>query len=252
MFGAIAGDIIGSRFEGSSSVSDGFELFAPGCAFTDDTVCTLAIADALLNGYDFADSLRALCRRHPMRGYGGHFHRWVTSKSANAYGSWANGAPMRAAPVGWLIDAEKDVLAIAEQQAAITHNHPDAISAAQAVAMAIFLARSGVSKENIKNYISHNFTYDLTSTQITYDFNLSARITVQRSLIAALSADDWETAVRRAIMPGGDTDTVACITGAIAEAIYGVPKAIKSRASTYLSPDLLLIASAFESRVISI
>ena len=250
MFGAIAGDIVGSRFEGAPSVPAGFELFHSGCRFTDDTVCTLSIADALMNGRDFADNLRSFCRRHPMLGYGAHFHRWVTADQASAYGSWANGAPMRVAPVGWLIDTAEDVLLFAEQQAAVTHNHPDAIQASQAVAIAIFLARSGRPKDKIKRDVAEHFSYDLSSIPTRNGFDLSARGTVQRALVAVLSADDWETAVRRAIMPGGDTDTVACIAGAIAEALYGMPEQIVSGARLYLTADLGRVASDFASRTV--
>ena len=250
MFGAIAGDIVGSRFEGALAVPAGFELFHSGCGFTDDTVCTLAVADALMKGRDFADNLRSFCRRHPMRGYGAHFHRWVTADQAPAYGSWANGAPMRVAPVGWLIDTAEDVLLFAGQQAAVTHNHPDAIQASQAVAIAIFLARSGVSRDKIKRDIGEYFSYNLSSIPSNYSFDVSASGTVQRALVAALSADDWETAVRRAIMPGGDTDTVACIAGAIAEVLYGMPEQIVSGARLYLTADLGRVASDFASRTV--
>lgn len=248
MFGAIAGDIIGSRFEGSPSVSAGFELFHSQSGFTDDTVCTLAIADALMNGRDFADNLRSFSRRHPMRGYGAYFHRWVTADQAPAYGSWGNGAPMRVSAVGWLIDSAEDVLLFAEQQAAVTHNHPDAIGASQAVAIAIFLARSGVPKEKIKKDIARHFSYDLSSIPTRNSFDISASGTVQRALVAALSADDWEMAVRRAIMPGGDTDTVASIAGAVAEALHGMPAQMISRARTYLTHDLDFVVSDFMSR----
>ena len=140
MLGAIAGDIIGSRFEGHSSVPVGFDLFHGSCQFTDDTVCTVAVADAILNTKGFAEKLRGYARRYPMRGYGAQFHKWAMAENAPAYGSWGNGAPMRVSSVGWLAEDEASVLYLATEQASVTHNHSDAIAGSKAVALAIFLA----------------------------------------------------------------------------------------------------------------
>src|SRR6516164_2779428 len=161
MLGAIAGDIIGSRFEGHRNPPLEFELFHPHCRFTDDSVCTLAIADALLSERDFAASLRAFVRRHPRRGYGGMFIEWALRDDAPAYGSWGNGAPMRVAAVGWLASTEAEALELAAAQAAVTHDHPDAIAAAQAVALAILLARSGLSRAALRQRLIEDFGYDL-------------------------------------------------------------------------------------------
>jgi ADP-ribosyl-[dinitrogen reductase] hydrolase len=143
MIGAIAGDIVGSRFEGHEAPPDGFELFHDRCRFTDDTVCSLAVAEAIMTGLDFAATLRAFVRRHPDAGYGGMFIRWALAVDAPAYGSWGNGAPMRVAAVGWLAASLAEADALAAAQAAVSHDHPEAIRAAQAVAGTIFALRDG-------------------------------------------------------------------------------------------------------------
>src|SRR5688572_19547071 len=162
MLGAIAGDIIGSRFEGRAGPARDFDLFHRACRFTDDSVCTLAVADALLGERDFAGSLRAFVRRHPRRGYGGMFRDWALRDDAPAYGSWGNGAPMRAAAVGWLTEDEAEALELAAAQAAVSHDHPDAIAAAQAVVLAILLARSALPRIAIRQRIAEEFGYDLS------------------------------------------------------------------------------------------
>ena len=161
MLGAIAGDIIGSRFEGHAGPARDFTLFHSACRFTDDSVCTLAVADALLGGRDFAASLRAFVRRHPRRGYGGMFLAWALADDAPAYGSWGNGAPMRVAPVGWLASDEAEALKLAAAQATVSHNHPDAVAAAQSVALAILLLRQGVSLTMVRRRLAQEFGYDL-------------------------------------------------------------------------------------------
>jgi ADP-ribosyl-[dinitrogen reductase] hydrolase len=143
MLGAIAGDIIGSRFEGEVGPARNFPLFHPDCRFTDDTVCTLAVADVLLGTRDFSASLGAFVRRHPRRSYGGMFREWALANEAPAYGSWGNGAPMRVAAVGWLAREEAEALELAAAQAMVSHNHPNPVAGAQAVALAILLARLG-------------------------------------------------------------------------------------------------------------
>lgn len=162
MIGAIAGDIIGSRFEGHSAPPTDFALFHPHCRFTDDTVCTLAVADALMGAGDFAASLRTFVRRHPDRGYGGMFLNWAFSDDAAAYGSWGNGAPMRVAAVGWLAEDEGEARELAAAQTSVSHNHPDAIAAAQAVAQAILALRKGGSIAAVRTRLSEDFRYDFT------------------------------------------------------------------------------------------
>lgn len=249
MLGAIAGDIIGSRFEGHPSPPKGFTLFHPACRFTDDSVCTLAVADALMSDGDFAGSLRAFVRRHPGRGYGGMFIRWASSDDAPAYGSWGNGAPMRTAAVGWLARDEAEAKELAAAQAAVSHNHPDAMAAAQAVALAIFLLRRGVAPATVRTRIAEAFNYDLRPDTALAGggFDVSAAGTVPPALTAAFEAEDWEGAVRTAICLGGDTDTLACIAGAVAEAIHGLPDAIAATARAYLTEDLVAVLERFQA-----
>ena len=251
MLGAIAGDIIGSRFEGEAGPPRGFTLFHPACRFTDDTVCSLAIADALLGARDFAASLRSFVRRHPQRGYGGMFLRWAFVDDKPAYRSWGNGAPMRVAAVGWLARDEAEARAMAEAQAAVTHNHPDAIVAAQAVALAILLARRGMPRAALRQRLSNTFGYDLVADRalVGDGFDVSAAGTTPPALAAALEADGWESAVRTAVCRGGDTDTLACITGAVAEAIHGLPHDIAAAARGYLTDDLRAVLTRFETAV---
>ena len=251
MLGAIAGDIVGSRFEGRRGPPRDFMLFHPTCFFTDDTVCTLAVADALLGERDFAASLRAFARRHPARGYGGMFLDWAFTDDAPAYGSWGNGAPMRVAAVGWLARDEAEALELAAAQAAVTHDHPDAIAAAQAVALAILLARSGLSRAALRQRLIEDFGYDLAPERaLPRDgFDISAAGTAPPAIKAALEAEDWEGAVRTAICLGGDTDTLACIAGAVAEAIHGLRREIADSARAYLTEDLCMILERFESAV---
>ena len=249
MIGAIAGDIIGSRFEGHASPPEGFELFHPHCRFTDDTVCTLAVADALMREADFAATLRMHVRRHPGRGYGGMFLRWAMSDHAPPYGSWGNGAPMRVAAVGWLVRDESQAGRHAEAQSAVSHDHPDAIASAQAVAMAIFAFRHGAWVGAVRARVEDRFGYDMRpETALGGGFDVSAAGTVPAALAAAFESDNWESAVRTAVMLGGDTDTLACIAGAVAEAIHGVPATIAARAREHLTDDLLEVLDRFDER----
>lgn len=250
MLGAIAGDIVGSRFEGHPGPPRNFVLFHDACDFTDDTVCTLAVADALLGRREFAASLRAFVRRHPARGYGGMFLDWALSDSAPPYGSWGNGAPMRVAAVGRLAKSEAELLALADAQAAVSHNHPDAMAGARAVALAIRLARFGASPTALRERIAADFGYDLSAGALrSGGFDVSAAGTVPPALVAALDAADWEEAVRTAVCLGGDTDTLACIAGAVAEALHGLPAAIAAAARRYLTANLRQVLERFEAAV---
>ena len=248
MIGAIAGDIIGSRFEGEAPPHARFKLFHPDCNFTDDTVCVLAVADSLLTRRSFASSLRRFFAAHPDRGYGQMFEEWAKDKRADPYGSWANGAPMRVAAVGWLALDESEAMDLATAQASVTHDHEEAIRAAQAVAVAILRLRQGQAVEAVRTHITNTFHYDLSPEAAFEDggFDVSAAGTVRPALAAAFEADSWEGAVRRAVRLGGDTDTLACIAGAVAEAIYGVPDAVAAKARSYLTPDLEMVLKRFE------
>ncbi len=250
MIGAIAGDIAGSRFEGHPAPPADFELFHPRCRFTDDTVCSLAVAEAIMVGADFAETLRAFVRRHPDRGYGGLFIGWAMTDGAPAYGSWGNGAPMRVAAVGWLAENERQVDELASAQAAVSHDHPDALAAAQAVARAVFALRRGEAVAAVRRRLGEDFGYDLRPETALRrgGFDVSAAGTVPPALAAAFEADDWEAAVRTAVCLGGDTDTLACIAGAVAEAIHGVPAEIAEQARGHLTEDLRAVLERFEEK----
>lgn len=250
MIGAIAGDIIGSVYEWDNIKTKEFELFHPECFFTDDTVLTIALADAILNGLDYASVMKSYYQKYPDAGYGGMFHRWAQSEESQPYNSWGNGAAMRISPVGFAFDTLEEVLAKARQYTEGTHNHPEGIKGAQAVAAAIFLARTGESKAEIKEYVTVTFGYDLSKSldaiRPTYQFNESCQETVPQALTAFLESDDFEDAIRNAISLGGDSDTLACITGGISEAFYGgVPDLIIVRVMELLDDDLRTTTSAF-------
>jgi len=251
MLGAIAGDIIGSRFEGHPAPPAGFRLFHEHCRFTDDTVCTVAVAAALLSDRDFAGELRRFVRRHPDAGYGGLFKGWAMRDAAPAYGSWGNGAPMRVAPVGWFGSSEQEVLDLAAAQAAVSHDHPDAIAAAQAVALAIYLSRRKIAVVDIAIRLATAFGYDLSPERALArgGFDVSAAGTVPPALAAAFAASDFEAAVRTAVCLGGDTDTLACITGGVAEVLHGLPEAIAAAARARLTPDLGDVLDRFRATV---
>ena len=248
MLGAIAGDMIGSRFEGQPGPFGDFVLYHPSCRFTDDSICTLAIADALLTDSDFAASLRAFVRRHPNRGYGPMFLGWALSEDAPAYGSWANGAAMRTAAVGWLANDEASVMQLAAAQAAVTHNHEEAIAGAQAVALSIYLLREDATPSEVLARIGEEFGYDLGRGPVarSTEMDVSALGTVPPAIAAALTSDSWEAAVRAAIDLGGDTDTLACMAGAVAEALHDIPEEIRWWSRVNLSEDLADVLSRFE------
>jgi ADP-ribosyl-[dinitrogen reductase] hydrolase len=250
VIGAIAGDIIGSRFEGHPAPPPGFDLFHPDCRFTDDTVCTLAVADALLGDGDFAATLRDYVRCYPDAGYGAMFLRWAFDDDAPAYGSWGNGAPMRVAAIGWLAETEAEADALAEKQAAVSHDHPEAVKAAQAVARAILLLRRGRPVREVEAWVTEAFGYDLRPSVALRrtGFDVSAAGTVPPALAAAFGTTDWESAVRMVVGLGGDTDTLACIAGAVAEAVHGVPPAIADQARARLDGTLRTVLDRFQAK----
>ncbi|MEI7987618.1 MAG: ADP-ribosylglycohydrolase family protein [Chloroflexota bacterium] len=250
MIGAIAGDIIGSVYEWDNNRSTEFPLFSLSCFFTDDTVLTVALADAILQGKDYTILLKEYYRRYPHRGYGGAFHNWASSPSSAPYNSWGNGAAMRISPTGFAYDTLEETLSQAKAFTEITHNHPEGIKGGQAEAAAIFLARQGESKEKIKHYIVENFNYDLSRTcdeiRPTYRFDESCQGTVPQAITAFLESDDFEHAIRLAISLGGDSDTLACITGGIAQAFYGgVPDSITQKVLEILDEDLRKVTLVF-------
>jgi ADP-ribosylglycohydrolase len=243
LLGAIAGDVIGSVYEYSPHKSTDFPLFIPESHFTDDSVLTLAVAEALLDQFRYLDFIQSYAKRYPDSGFGLHFVKWLFSNSSEPYNSFGNGSAMRVSAVGWAFDTLAETLHEAEASAAVTHNHPEGIKGAQAVALAIFLARNGSSKEAIRIEITSRFGYDLSSTldQIrpSYHFDESCQGTVPPAIIAFLESDDFEDAIRKAVSLGGDADTLAAITGSIAEAFYGgVPEKIIAEIKTRLPDEL--------------
>ncbi len=249
MMGAIAGDIIGSIYEQRPIKTKDFPLFHDQCRFTDDTVLTIAIADAILAGRSYPQSLQRIGRLYPRAGYGGSFIQWLFSENPRPYNSWGNGAAMRVSPVGFAFASETEVLRQAQLTAEVSHNHPEGIKGAQATALAVFLAKTGLDKNKIRGRISADFGYDLDRTvgeiRPHYAFDISCQGTVPEAIIAFLDSASYEDAIRNAISLGGDSDTLACITGGIADAFYGVPASIRDEVQKRLMPDLLQIVQAF-------
>ena len=250
MLGAIAGDIIGSVYEGHNIKTTDFPLFDERCTFTDDTVLTAAIADAILTGSDYGEKLKEYFKLYPGRGYGAHFRKWAAHSSTKPYYSMGNGSAMRVSPIGFAFNRLDKVLREAQKSAEPTHNHPEGIKGAQATASSIFLARGGAGKEEIKTYIENNFAYDLNEPldQIRnyYKFDETCPGSVPQAIRAFLESNNYEDAIRKAISIGGDSDTIACITGGIAEAYYKkVPNAIIERVKRILDQRLNKIVSKF-------
>jgi ADP-ribosylglycohydrolase len=249
MLGAIAGDIVGSIYEAAPIKTKDFPLFRHGVRFTDDTVCTVAIADALLSGGDFAQYLRAYVRRYPGRGYGAMFARWAHTPALPAYGSWGNGAAMRVSAIAWLAVDEAAALATAARTAAVSHDHPEAIAGAQVAVLAAWLARHGADRATIRREIAGRFGYDLDQSveriRSWYAFDVSCQGTVPPAIVCALEATGYEDAIRNAVSLGGDADTLACIAGGIAEALHGLPPDIAAKARSRLDARLLGVIERF-------
>jgi ADP-ribosylglycohydrolase len=253
MLGAIAGDIIGSVHEFKVTKRTDFTLFEDGCTFTDDTVLTIAVADSLLTGTPYAEKLHEYTNAYPNRCYGAGFWQWVQSGSREPYNSWGNGSAMRVSPVAFARETLEDVLVEAKRSAEVTHNHPEGVRGAQATAATTFLARQGVSKDGIREFIEERFGYDIRRTieeiRPTYTFNESCQGTVPEAIVAFLDSTDYEDAVRQSVSLGGDADTLACITGGIAEAFYGeVPRHISTRALALLDDKLLDVLTRFQDK----
>ncbi len=259
MLGAIIGDIVGSRFEFRNNKSKEFELFNNKCTFTDDTVMTLAIAKAILHSKsDYSDLsslsikyMQEVGRNYPSCGYGGSFGLWVFSNNPKPYNSFGNGAAMRVSPVGFVAKSLDQAISLSKKVTEVTHNHPEGIKGAEATAVAIYLARNGYNINDIKNYIDkHYYKMNFTLDEIrdTYKFNETCQDTVPQAIMAFLESTSFEDAIRNAISIGGDSDTLAAITGGIAEACYGIPKEIRNKALTYLDKRLLNILLDFENK----
>lgn len=226
MWGAVIGDMAGSIYEGRKPKMPNFPILIDEWSrFTDDTVLTVAVAQALLTGGSYQDEIHRWGRRYPNSGYGFRFQQWLKSDKPEPYGSFGNGSAMRVSPIGLLGKSVDWVLQEAEKSAAVTHNHPEGIKEAQAVALAVFMAKNGASKTEIRDEIVRRFNYDLLrhyeDIKAGYSFDVSCQGSVPESIISFLMSENYEDAVRKAIWLKGDADTMACIAGAIAEAYYG-------------------------------
>lgn len=253
MYGAILGDIVGSpyEFDCNNYKAKDFPLFSQRSDFTDDTVMTLAAAKALLDtrGRDDAAieaalvrEMRRLGRAYPDRGYGARFSHWLYADAPQPYHSYGNGSAMRVSPAAWLAESMEEALHLAQLTAEVTHDHPEGIKGAQAVAAAIFLARTGHGKAEIKAHVERKFGYDLSRTcdeiRPNYRHVESCQETVPQAITAFLESTDFEDALRTAVSLGGDSDTLAAITGSIAEAFYGVPEDLKQECRQRLTSGL--------------
>lgn len=264
MYGAIIGDIVGSPYEfDRGDKTKDFELFAPGCMFTDDTVMTIAVADALLDWWKIGDrdperlprflirDMQRFGRKYPDAGYGARFRYWI--EDPMPYDSFGNGSAMRVSAAGWLFNSLSDTLLIAEKTASVSHNHPEGIKGACAVAEAIWLARHGVDKNYIRHRITTDFGYDLSRTcdeiRPGYHHVESCQETVPEAITAFLEGNSFEDVIRTAVSLGGDCDTLTCIAGSIAEAFYGVPAWMKKECREWLPDEMLVVLDRFEKAV---
>ena len=255
MLGAITGDIIGSIYEANNIKTKKFDLFTDKNRFTDDTVMTFAVAEALMNGGGDENFIRFMKRYgllYPRAGYGGTFVRWLASDTTEPYNSWGNGSAMRVSSCGWIANLDipieeglKLTEDLAKKSAEVTHNHPEGIKGAQATAVSIFFMRHGKSKnaikeykDKLKDYIKDRFEYDLDFTideiRPIYRFDVSCQGSVPPAIVSFLESENFEDAIRNAISIGGDSDTIGAITGSIAEAAYGIPEDIKEKSMSYL------------------
>jgi len=252
MLGAITGDVIGSVYEWNNIKTTQFNLYNEKSFFTDDTVMTIAVAEALMNGSDLVDSMKHWGRSYPDSGYGTHFAHWLISESREPYNSWGNGSAMRVSPVGFAYNTMEKVLEKAKQSAEVTHNHPEGIKGAQATAVAIFMARKGASKSDIKEFIEKQFGYNLSrkldDIRPVYTFDVSCQGSVPEAIIAFLKSTSFEDSIRLAVSIGGDTDTVACINGGIAHAFYGhIDKKLETFIRGKLTKEMLDVLDEFNA-----
>ncbi len=252
MLGAIIGDIAGSRFEFNPTNDYDFELFSPECSYTDDTICTIAVADALLKDRDFGESLHDWCNRypHPMGGYGGSFAKWVHSSNPQPYNSFGNGAAMRVSPIAWFSLNAIGQMDIVEKATACTHNHPEGIKGAQSVCTAIHdclqmhnlcehIDRDTIYELGLKRAVEHfGYNIDFTYQEVANRFDETCQGTVPVAYWIILQSHSFEDAIRRAVSLGADADTLGAIVGSIAEAIWGIPEWMKKKAFSYLPEEM--------------
>ena len=259
MIGAIIGDIVGSRFEWHNIKTKEFELLTRRCHPTDDSVMTLAVAQAILDSEGDPASLsqnavrrmQEIGRRYPGAGYGGRFAKWLCAEDPQPYHSYGNGSAMRVSPCGFAAKTLDEAIAMADAVTEVTHDHPEGMKGAEATAAAIFLARSGKTKEEIREHIVRNYyPLDFTLDEIrpSYTFDVSCQGSVPQALEAFFESESFEDAIRSAVSIGGDSDTIAAITGGIAEAFYGVPEEISDMALSYLDDTEMEILIAFSEK----
>jgi ADP-ribosylglycohydrolase len=250
MIGAISGDIIGSLYESSPIKTENFELFHHYSKFTDDTVMTIAIAESILLNISYAENMQRWGRKYPDAGYGISFYHWLFEKDPKPYNSWGNGAAMKVSPIGFAFNSIEEVKAEAERSVIASHNHPEGIKGAKAVASAVYYARHFQDKDKIKDLIEYEYGYNLDRKIIDiredYGFDISCQGSVPEAIIAFLDSDSFEDAVRKAVSLGGDSDTQACIAGAIAEAYYGgLPTEIEEETRKRLPLEMLMVIDEF-------
>lgn len=258
MLGAIIGDIAGSRFEFNPTNDYNFELLSKQCAYTDDTICTVAVADAILNGEDYGSTIHRWCRKYPnpKGSYGSSFQRWVASDNLTPYGSFGNGAAMRVSPVAWAFTDRETVLENAKSTAECTHNHPEGIKGAQTTALAIFLAletrRNGMTLD-VEAIIDEcikfsGYNHDIRESAVRNKFDETCQGTVPVALWIIRQSTSFEDAIRRAVSLGADADTLGAIVGSMAEAIWGIPQKIADRSMVYLPTDMKNVIDCFTKR----
>lgn len=250
MLGAIIGDIVGSPYEFGSQKSKDFLFFQPSCRPTDDSVMTIAVgcACASANCHDewefkqtLVEMMREIGRKYPDAGYGGMFFRWLRNDFGKPYGSYGNGSAMRVSPVAWVADTLEEAETLAKWSAEVTHDHPDGIKGAQAIAAAIFMARTGAHKDEIREYIeAHYYDLDFTVEEIRpgYRFDVTCEGSVPQAIVCFLDSTDFEDAIRNAVSLGGDCDTQAAMAGSIAEAYYGIPDDLQEEVFDYIDETL--------------
>lgn len=255
MLGAIVGDIIGSAYEFKNTKRKEFHLFTPRSKFTDDTVMTLAVARWLCDDKEhrkeaLVQRMQELGRRYPTAGYAGSFMRWLYNPEPQPYNSYGNGSAMRVSPVAFYAHSLQEALGLAKISAEVTHNHPEGIKGAQAIASSIYLARHGATKREIKSYVEENFHYDLSrqldDIRPTYSYDMSCQHTVPQALLAFLEGANFEDVIRSAVSIGGDSDTIAAMAGGIAQAFYVIPKKLSSYCYALLTPELRGVLNDFE------
>lgn len=250
MLGAIIGDTVGSVYEFNNIRTKKFKLFGNKNFLTDDSIMTIAVTEILKNGYQDdkekkIETLKKWGKKYPKAGYGGHFFMWLFTEETDPYYSFGNGAAMRISPVAWYANSEEEVKELSRKVTEITHDHPEGLKGAEVTAMCIYYARIGKSKEFIKDYVSqyYNIDFDYEDLKKNYWFNETCQDTVPQAIYCFLISKNFEDCIRTTISIGGDCDTTAAISGAIAEAYYGIPKKIKKKISTYLSEEMKEVLS---------